>query len=128
MAIQQSVTLKAKPKEVYAALMTAAEFSKVTAAPADISDEEGGAFSCFGGQITGRQIELTKDKRIVQAWRAGPWPDGLYSIVKFDLVSVGDSTELSLQHTGFPDDEADHLAGGWQKMYWEPLKAHFDND
>lgn len=128
MAIQQTITIKASPQEVYTALMSADEFSKVTGAPAEISDKDGGAFSCFGGQINGRQIELTKDKQIVQAWRAGPWPDGAYSIVRFDLSPAGDATELSLHHTGFPEDAAEHLAGGWQKMYWEPLQAHFEKD
>lgn len=126
MAIQQTITIKASPQKVYTALISADEFSKVTGAHAEISNEDGGAFSCFGGQITGRQIELTKDQQIVQAWRAGNWPDGTYSVVRFDLSSAGDSTELSLHHTGFPQDAAEHLAGGWQKMYWEPLRAYFE--
>ena len=126
MAIKQSVTINATPEEVYTALISAVEFGKFTGAPAEISNEEGGAFSCFGGQITGRHIELSPNKRIIQAWRAGPWPEGVYSIVKFDISKSGTSTVIDLEHTGYPDDGEEHLEGGWHKMYWEPLKAHFD--
>ena len=125
MSIRQSIRLSTTPEELYNALISATEFGKVTGAPAEIADDEGGAFSCFGGQITGRHIELAPNKRIVQAWRAGPWPDGVYSIVKFDISKSGTSTDIDLEHTGYPDGGEEHLEGGWHKMYWEPLKAHF---
>ena len=126
MSIKQTLTFNASPEKVYKALTSASEFAEVTGALAEISIEEGGAFSCFGGQITGRHIELKPNTRIVQAWRAGPWEEGVYSIVKFDISSSGDSSTLTMEHAGFPDDAADHLEGGWHKMYWEPLKAYLD--
>jgi activator of HSP90 ATPase len=124
MAIKQSVTIKTTPDHLYKALMSAKEFSKLTGAPAEIANDEGGAFSCFGGQITGRHIELSPNKRIVQAWRAGPWPEGVYSIVRFEIGKSGASTKIELEHTGYPDGAEEHLESGWRKMYWEPLKAH----
>lgn len=126
MAINQRVTFKASPEAVYKALTLAAEFGKVTGAPADIENVNGGAFSCFGGQVTGRQIELVPNKRIVQAWRVGPWDEGVYSIVKFDISASGDSTTVDLAHAGFPDGGEAHLDAGWHKMYWDPLTAYFD--
>jgi activator of HSP90 ATPase len=125
MAIKQSITLSTSPDRVYQALTSAEEFSNVTGAPAVISEDEGGVFSCFGGQITGRNIELVPNKRIVQAWRAGPWPDGVYSIVRFEISDTGASTKVDLEQTGYPDGGEEHLEGGWHKMYWDPLKAHF---
>jgi activator of HSP90 ATPase len=124
MAIKQSVTFNTTPDKVYKTLTSAKEFSKATGAPAEIAANEGGAFSCFGGQITGRHIELLPNRRIVQAWRAGPWPEGVYSIVKFDISKSDMTTTLDLEHTGYPDGGEEHLEGGWHKMYWEPLKAH----
>ncbi|MGI9336787.1 MAG: SRPBCC domain-containing protein [Gammaproteobacteria bacterium] len=126
MAIKQTVTFKTSPEKLYEALTSAEEFSKVTGAPAEIAPDEGGAFSCFGGQIVGRHIELVPNKRIVQAWRAGPWAESVYSIVRFDISQSGTSTTLNMEHTGFPDGGAEHLEGGWHKMYWEPLKAYLE--
>lgn len=126
MAIRQTITVNTSPDKVYTALTSATVFSKVTGAPADIATDEGGSFSSFGGQITGRHVELIPNKRIVQAWRAGPWPDGVYSIVRIDISKSGGSTTIELEHTGYPEGGEEHLEGGWHKMYWEPLKAHFD--
>ena len=124
MAIHQEITIKSSPAKIYSALTTSKEFSEVTGAPADIAADEGGAFSCFGGQITGRNVELNENKMIVQAWRVGGWPEGVYSIVRFTLDNAGDGTKVILDHSGYPDDAAEHLDGGWHKMYWEPLKAY----
>lgn len=126
MAISQTVTIKASAEKVYNALTSAKQFSEVTGAPAEITSDEGSAFSCFGGQIVGRHIELKPNERIVQAWRAGPWPEGAFSIVKFEISESGASTTISLEHAGFPADAAEHLESGWDKMYWEPLKAYLE--
>jgi activator of HSP90 ATPase len=126
MAITQSITIKASPKDAYTALTSAQKFSAVTSAPATIADEEGGAFSCFGDQITGRHIELNPNQRIVQAWRVANWPEGVYSIVRMDISGSVDGTTIDLTHTGYPADAAEHLEPGWHKMYWGPLKAHLE--
>ena len=126
MTIRQSITIKASPAKVYEAIISADQFSEITGALAEISSDEGGEFSCFGGQITGRHIELSPDQRIVQDWRVKAWPEGVFSEVRFELVASGDATTLELTHTGYPDDAAEHLEPGWHKMYWEPLKAYLE--
>jgi activator of HSP90 ATPase len=89
--------------------------------PTQISRAAGGAFSLFGGYVTGRHIELVPNERIVQAWRAGSWDSGAYSIAKFVLTEQGAGTKLIFDHTGFPQGTAQHLAEGWRGNYWEPL-------
>ena len=126
MGIHQEVRIKARAEKVYSALTNGKEFGKLTGAPAEISAAEGGAFSLFGGQITGRNIELTANEGLVQAWRVGAWPKGVYSIVRFTLEQAGDETKLTLDHSGFPDGAAEHLEPGWHKMYWQPLKAYLE--
>src|SRR5215831_16007273 len=123
-AIHQEIEFKTSPQHVYEALLNSKQFSAFTGAPAQIEGTAGGAFSCFGGMITGRNVELVPNQRIVQAWRAGNWPEGVYSIVRFELNAQGSSTKLTLDHTAFPDGAAEHLDGGWHKMYWEPLKKY----
>ena len=124
MGIHQEVRFKASPEKIYAALMSGKEFGKLTGAPAEVTAVEGQRISLFGGQITGRNIELVPDKELVQAWRVGAWPPRVYSIVRITLEREGDETKLTLDHTGFPDGAAEHLEGGWHKMYWEPLRVY----
>lgn len=125
---QEIVFPKANRKRVYDALTDAQQFAKVTESvfpgPADISREVGGAFSLFGGHITGRHLELLPNERIVQAWRAGSWPAGAFSIARFDLKEQGDGTQLVFDHLGFPHGLAEHLLEGWNEHYWQPLQKY----
>jgi uncharacterized protein YndB with AHSA1/START domain len=134
-AIHQEPVFKASRKRVYEALTDAKQFEKVVqlsgamksgmppgAKPAEIGREAGGAFTLFGGYVTGRHLELVPNERIVQAWRAGGWDPGDYSIAKFQLVEQGAGTKIVFDHTGFPKGKAEHLAAGWKMNYWEPLE------
>jgi uncharacterized protein YndB with AHSA1/START domain len=122
-AIHQEVTLKASPKAVYEALTDETKFAAMTGgAPAKIAREAGGAFSCFGGKIEGRIVELAPNKRVVQAWRAGNWDEGVYSLVTFALQAKGSGTTLVFDQAGVPEGQAAHLEAGWAQMYWEPMK------
>ena len=122
--IHQEIDFKAPPHRVYEALLDARQFTAFSGLPAKINREAGGTFSLFEGHITGRNVELVPDRRIVQAWRSD-WPEGVYSIVKFELVSQGTGTRLILDHTGFPSGTRDHLVSGWQEHYFGPLKKYF---
>jgi activator of HSP90 ATPase len=121
--IHQEVVFKANPKALFEAFMDAKKHSAFSGgAPAEISRDVGGAWSAFGGGISGRNVELVADQRIVQAWRAKDWPAGVYSIVKVELKPEGSGTRLVLDHDGFPEGAGEHLEAGWHKMYWEPLQ------
>ena len=121
--IHQEIVLDAPVERVYAALTDADQFSAFTGgAPAEISAEDGGAFSCFGGKIAGRNIELVANQRVVQAWRAGNWDAGAYTLVRFELRPDGAGTKIVFDQSGVPDANKAELEGGWHAMYWEPLK------
>jgi len=134
-SIHDEVMFNAPRSRVYAALTDAKQFDAVTrlsdamkmvAAPnasaTAISTEVGGAFTLFGGYITGLQIELVRNERLVQVWRAASWGPGDFSVVKFVLSDSGAGTQLTFDHRGFPPGRGAVLASGWFGHYWEPLK------
>ncbi len=130
-AIHQEVTFKASRKRVYEALTDAKQFTHVTelspvknAPPAEISPNVGGTFSCFGGVIVGRHVELVPNERIVQAWRVSYWGPGIYSIARFDLKEEAGGTRIVFGHTGFPNGAAESLLSGWNEHYWDPLQKY----
>ncbi|MFL6231823.1 MAG: SRPBCC domain-containing protein [Thermoanaerobaculia bacterium] len=123
--IHQEVVFDASPERVYEALTDTGKFSQLSGgAPTEISPEAGGSFSCFGGMIQGRNVELVPNQRIVQAWRVGNWEPGVYSIARFELKPEGSGTRLAFDHTGFPEENRPHLEAGWHANYWEPLRKH----
>src|SRR5215469_5870008 len=135
-AIHQESVFRTSRKRVYDALTDAQQFEKVVrlsaamqsmaigSKPAQISREAGGAFSLFGGYISGRQIELVPAELIVQAWRTQTWKPGEYSIARFELVEQGAGTKIIFDHQGFPNGTGSHLAAGWKANYWEPLQKY----
>ena len=136
-AIRQQLKFNAPRRRVYEALTNASEFEAVTrlsdalalvtapgAKPTSIGREAGGAFTLFGGYITGRNLELQPNERLVQAWRTADWKPGEYSIAGFAFLEEGAGTTLVFDHRGFPDDAGEHLAHGWHVHYWTPLAKY----
>ena len=123
--IHQEIDFNTSPQLLYQALLDANQFTTFSGRPAEINREVGGAFSLFGGHIIGRNVELLPNHRIVQAWRVVTWPEGVYSIAKFELKPNGSGTRLVFDHIGFPEGLHDHLAEGWESNYWMVLKKYF---
>ena len=123
--IHQEIDLKASPQIVYETLLDAKQFTQFSGRAAEINREPGGAFSLFKGHIIGRNLELVPNQRIVQGWRVVTWPEGAYSIARFELKPQGSGTHIVLDHIGFPEGLHDHLAQGWDENYWSLLKKYF---
>ena len=124
MNIHQEVMIEASPAAVYGVLTNAEDFARMTGGrSAAISKEVGGEVSLFGGDIRARNVELVPGKRVVQAWRSKAWPEGVYSIVRFELAPAGKGTKLTFDQAGHPEEAQAMLEGGWSKMYWQPMNA-----
>lgn len=120
--IHQEIVFETSVERVYAAITQSEQFAEFTGKTATISNDAGGEFCMFDGMISGRHIELVPNQRIVQAWRVGDWPDGVFSVVRFDLSSFDGRTQVVFEQKGHPEEAHDHLGLGWHKMYWEPLR------
>lgn len=123
-SLHQEIDYKATPQRIYEVLLDAKQFAAFSGMPAEIDSKAGGAFTMFGGLVVGRNVELTPNQRIVQAWRPTHWDAGVYSIVKFDLKMPPSGTVVVLDHTGFPAGDFDSLDQGWHSHYWDPLKKY----
>jgi len=133
-AIHQQIDFDASSARVYEVLTNPRQFEALTrlsdavtlltapaAKPTAISPEVGGPFTLFGGYITGRNLQMVRGERLVQAWRAGSWEAGAFSIVRFELRATAHGCSLIFDHRGFPDTQGESLAHGWRVHYWEPL-------
>lgn len=123
--IKQSVFFKAKPHELYEALMDSKKHAQFTGSRASISRRVGGKFSVYDGSIYGTNIELDEDKKIVQSWycETGGWPDGHYSKAVFSLKAAKGGTKLTFTQYEVPEAAYEDILQGWADFYWEPMKA-----
>ncbi len=122
--IRQKAFIKATPHEVYEALMDSKKHCEFAGGKCTISRRVGGVFSISDGYIMGKNLELVKDEKIVQAWKAQEdcWPDDHYSTVTFKLKPMMDGTALAFTQTGIPDECGDRFESGWKDYYWGPMK------
>ena len=121
--IRQSVTFHATAKEVYEALMDSRKHSKFSGQQAVISRKVGGGFTAYGDYISGKNLELVANKRIVQEWRGSDWAEGVHSTVTIGLKAVKAGTLLTFTQSGVPDDQYASIKRGWIEFYWNPMKA-----
>jgi activator of HSP90 ATPase len=114
------------PAEVYLAFLSTKEHAKFTGSEAKCSARVGGRFSAWSKYIAGKNLELAKNKMIVQEWRTSEWPEGYEpSILKISLKKKGTGTELSMVQSLVPASQVDEYDRGWYESYWEPLKQYF---
>ena len=122
--IRQVVIFRAPPHDVYELLMDERKHAAFTGGTARIGRRVGGSFSIYDGYITGENLELVQDERIVQSWIPAEdcWPEGHVSKVTFTLKPSKGGTKLVLTHEGIPVDCGDRFDVGWREHYWAPMK------
>jgi activator of HSP90 ATPase len=124
--IKQTIVFNATPHAVYEALMDSKQHAAFTGGKASISREVGGTYTAYDDYITGKNIELVPDKKIVQDWRAVDWPEGYFSRITFEFQAVPEGTRMDFTHSDLPEGTEEEFTQGWIDNYWEPMKAYFE--
>lgn len=125
MSIHREATFPAPPERVYELLTNGAKFGEVTGQPGEGGSSPGAYFSLFDEWVEGRQVELVRNERVVQAWRLTDWDPGVYSIVRFTLTPEGSGTKLVVDQDAVPEDVHELVATNWGGFYFEPFAKHF---
>lgn len=127
LAFSVSDVIPAPPRAIYDAWLDSEGHAAMTGGkPATCSAVVGGAFTVWNGYITGKNLTLDPGKRIVQSWRTKKFttadPD---SEIEMLFEPVGNATRVTVNHRNVPDGHTSYRDGGWQRSYFEPMKAYF---
>lgn len=125
--------LRARPAEVFHAC-TAPDVLAQWLGPkafevCDVSSDArvGGAFSfhmrgedgLYGAAGVYRVVDPPRRVQLTWIWTEGPqveWPEGLESLLTFDLAPEGQGTRLTLTHEGLPDQKrVESHTDGWSQ-------------
>lgn len=122
-----SDTIPATPQQIYDAWLSSDGHAGMTGTKeASATATVGTKFTVWDGYITGRNLELEPDKRIMQSWRTTKFteqdPD---SKIEVTLANVRGGTRVTIKHTDVPDGHTSYRDGGWQRSYFEPMKVYF---
>jgi len=126
--IHQTVEFPVSPHEVYEALMDSKKHAEFTGSTARISRKVNGDFMAYDGYITGRNLELVPDQKIVQEWHAVDWEPGQTSQITFKLTAIPTGTRLDFTHTGLPEGTEAEFTQGWIDNYWQPMQKMFSGE
>ncbi len=125
-AIKVSSIIPARPKQIYEAWLNGKEHSAMTGGKARATDKVGSIFSAWDGYIKGKNLQLTKNKRIVQTWRSSDFTkDHLDSLLVVAFEETAKGTKVTITHSEIPDDQAAGYKGGWKEHYLDPMKKYF---
>jgi activator of HSP90 ATPase len=126
--ITQKTLIPATPAEIYDAYVDSEKQSAYTGSPATSDTRVGGKFTSWDGYITGKYLELEPGRKIVQEWTSTDFPEGA-APSRFEIVlkKAKGGTELTITHSGVPEEIAEDIDQGWKDYYWEPMKKYFEN-
>ena len=109
--IMQKIIIPATPMEVYEAYVDGKKQTEFTA---------------WDGYIKGKYLELEPGRKIVQEWTSTDFAEGtLPSRFEITLKEAKGGTELTMIHSGVPEEAAEDIGQGWKDYYWEPMKKYF---
>lgn len=125
----ESLQLKAifpvTPEVVYRAWLNSTAHTQMTGGTAQCSDRVDAPFSVWEGYITGKNLELVPNTRIVQSWRTTEFSTGDDdSNLVLDFKAVSEGTELTLTHTHIPKGQTQYKQG-WVDHYLTPMLEYF---
>jgi activator of HSP90 ATPase len=84
-----------------------------------------GGFTAWEGYIRGTFRELTPNKRILQVWRTGEFPeDAEDSLVEILFEETDGKTKLTLIHTNIPAGQSENYQQGWEDFYFKPMQEY----
>jgi len=124
--IQQKIVFKNTTTGVlYNFYMNAKLHSQLTGGETKISEKEGARFSAYDGYCGGKNLQLIRNRLIVQSWRSADWSDDdVDSTFILLLEQKGKDAEVTMIHANVPDAQAKALADGWKDFYWTPWKNY----
>jgi activator of HSP90 ATPase len=125
--IHQEIEFDASPHDIYELIMDSEKHAAFSGAPAEISKEVEGKFSCYGDYINGENVELIQDKKIIQIWQGKDFPKGHFSKVTFDFEEKDGKTLLHFTHEDVPAQLAEHIEKGWTDHYWDKMKSYLSS-
>ena len=121
-----STVISASSSEIYKAWLSSKGHAAMTGSAAKVNGKVGGKFTAWDGYIFGSTLELTPNRRIVQAWRTSEFPDDAPdSRVEILLEEVKGGTKVTLTHTDMPEDQVPDYKQGWEDFYFKPMKEYF---
>jgi activator of HSP90 ATPase len=116
--------VNAEPSDVYSALTNPYTIELWSGYSAVMSEVPGSEFSLWEGDITGKNIEFVKDRKVVQEWYFGDQPEK--SVVTILIQPDRENSVVTVEHSNIPDEDFADIAEGWREYYIGAIISFFN--
>ena len=123
--LQRIYQIKSSPEEVFNAMTNPLTLELWTGYSAVFQLEANTVFSLWDGDITGMNLEIVQDKKIVQEWNFEGNQEP--SIVTLELTIQNNKTQVDLRHTNIPDEAFSNIEEGWNKYYFGTMRKYLES-
>jgi activator of HSP90 ATPase len=121
---KKNFKINAEPSDVYAALTNPYTIALWSGYPAMMSEEPGSEFSLWEGDITGKNLEFVKDRKVVQEWYFGNQQDK--SIVTITIKADAGNSDVTVEQSNIPDEDFADISEGWREFYIGAIISFFN--
>lgn len=121
--IKQSYEMKASPAQVFQALTDPKIIAKWSGSPAKMNAKKGTKFELWGGDMFGTNLEVVKDKKLVQEWCTNTFK----SKATFTIKAKGKNSVVDLIHENVPAKSVKDYSEGWRDYYLGAMQEMFEN-
>lgn len=117
-------------KQLYTDWLNSEGHSNFTGGEAKATNKLGASFTAWDGYITGSNLSLEQNFRIVQSWRTSEFSnDEEDSKLELTLDSISsDQVKLTLNHSNIPKGDGEKYKLGWIEHYFEPMLNYYKQD
>ncbi len=122
--INKSYFIQAPVARVWQALVDPAVIDQWGGGPAEMDDRVGTAFKLWGGDIYGQNVEVERERKLVQEWYEDDWSKP--SVATFLLAEENGGTRLEFSHADVPDDSRADIDEGWDLFYLGAIKSFLE--
>lgn len=121
---KKTFKINAEPSDVYSAITNPYTIELWSGYPAIMSEEPGSEFSLWEGDITGKNLEFIKDRKVVQEWYFGDQEEK--SIVTITIQPDREDSIVTVEQTNIPDDDFAGISEGWREFYFGAITSFFN--
>ena len=122
--IQSTYEMNASPEEVFDALVNPDTIQIWSGDEAKMSADVGANFQLWSGQMFGINLEVVKNKKLVQQWNYTEWTEP--SKVTLTIKPKGKKTIVELLHEYVPEKSLKSIEQGWNDYYLGSMQEMFD--
>lgn len=121
---RKTYRVNAEPSDIYSALTNPYTIELWSGYPAIMSEEPGSEFSLWDGDISGKNLEFVRDRKVVQEWYFGDQQEK--SIATITINPDGDNSIVTVEQTNIPDEDFQNISRGWSEYYFDAITAFFN--